>query len=105
MQNLKHIVPRPFWPLLGQMRRRLRAIPTRTQQQKRRLEAEESLTESDRQLLAKTSSDIHYNDTIYRGDCRHYFSVGLSSIQCIDRAMAAAKLTEIQTALDFPCGH
>lgn len=53
----------------------------------------------------KASGDIHYNDTMYEGDGRHYFSVGLSAIHCIDRAVEAAKLTEIHTALDLPCGH
>jgi len=83
----------------------MRTIPARTRQQKKRLAGDKSLSESDRQLLMKVPSDIHYNDTMYNGDGRHYFSVGLSAVHCIDRAVTAAKLTEIQTALDLPCGH
>src|SRR5882724_4284591 len=105
VQTLKRVVPPALWPCLGRIRRRLRSIPARTQRQKQELESDNSLTESNRQLLTKVSSEIHPNDGMYQGDGRHYFSVGLSAIGCLDQALAATNLTDIKTALDMPCGY
>jgi SAM-dependent methyltransferase len=105
VQTLKRVVPSALWPCLGRIRRRLRSIPARTQRQKQELASDNSLTESNRQLLTKVSSEIHHNDGMYQGDGRHYFLVGLSAIGCLDQALAAANLTDIKTALDMPCGY
>ena len=104
VQRIKRIVPVSFWPYLGAARRWVRAIPPRPRLQKQRLLSDPSLTESERELLTKVSSRIYFNDGMYDGDGAHYFKVGLSAIHCIDEALERAKLTEVRTILDLPCG-
>lgn len=105
VHTLKQVVPRPLWPYLNQARRRLHSIHARTLRQKRALETDPNLTGADRELLKNVASEIHYNDTMYKGDGRHYFSVGLSAIRCLDYALTAAGLKAVNVALDMPCGH
>lgn len=103
-QSLKRLVPQPLWPYLGAARRWVRAIPPRPLLQKQRLLSDPTLTERERELLAKVSSRIYYNDGMYDGDGAHYYKVGLSAIYCIDDALERAKLTNVRTILDLPCG-
>ena len=103
-KTLKRVVPSPLWPYLGALRRFVRAVPLRTSLQKKRLLSDPTLTQTQRELLAKVSSRIYPGDGMYHGDGTHYFKVGLSAIQCIDEALAAANFTEVQRILDFPCG-
>ena len=103
-QRLKRVVPSPVWPYLGAIRRFMRALPPRTQFQKRKLLSDPTLTERERKLLSKASSHIYPGDGMYHGDGGHYFRVGLSAIRCIDEALARADLKEVRTILDLPCG-
>ena len=103
-KTLKRVVPSPLWPYLGAVRRFIRAIPLRTNLQKKRLLSDPALTEPERALLAKVSSRIYPGDGMYHGDGAHYFKVGLSAIRCIDEALAQTNLTDVQRILDFPCG-
>lgn len=104
VKALKRIVPRPLWPYLGAGRRWLRTLPPQTEEQKKRLLSDASISESERGLLSKVSSRIYYNDGMYHGDGAHYFKVGLSAIACINEAVAANGLRTVRSILDFPCG-
>jgi SAM-dependent methyltransferase len=102
--QIKRIVPRTLRPYLGAMRRWVRSMPPRPRLQKHRLLSDSSLTETEQTLLSKVSGKIYFNDTMYDGDGAHYFKVGLSAISCIDSSLAQAKLTNVRTILDLPCG-
>jgi len=90
---------------LGDVRRRLRARPSRTRRQKESLLTDASLPPRERDLLSLIESRISPNDGMYKGDGNHYFKVGLSAINCIDKAIAAAGLGDPKRVLDLPCGH
>ena len=103
VKALKRVMPRSWWPYLGGVRRCMRAIPPRPLLQKQRLLSDSSLTETERELLKKVNAKIYFNDSMYDGGA-HYYKVGLSAIQGIDEALEQAKLTELRTILDLPCG-
>jgi SAM-dependent methyltransferase len=90
---------------LGDVRRRLRARPSRTQRQKELLLKDASLSPRERDLLGLIDSRISPHDGMYKGDGAHYFKVGLSAINCIENAMAAAGLSVPKRVMDLPCGH
>jgi SAM-dependent methyltransferase len=100
----KRVIPQPFWPYLGAVRRWVRSMPPRPRLQKQRLLSDPSLTETERELLSRVSGKIYFNDTMYDGDGAHYYKVGLSAIRCIEEALAQANLTKVRTILDLPCG-
>ncbi len=102
--KLKRVVPRPLWPYLGAVRRWVRVIPPRPLLYKKRLLADPSLTPGERELLSKASSRIYYRDGMYNENGVHYYEVGLSAIACIDEALEQAKLTDVRSILDLPCG-
>jgi SAM-dependent methyltransferase len=104
VQKLKRVVPRQFWPFLGAARRSLRTLPSRTERQRNKLLSNPTLTQGQRELLAKVSSRIYRDDGMYHGDGTHYFKVGLSAIHCIDEALQDANLNDRRTILDLPCG-
>src|SRR5882724_969083 len=104
VQSIKRVVPRSWWPYLGGVRRWVRAIPPRPLLQKQRLLSDPSLTETERELLKKVSGKIYFNDRMYDGNGAHYYKVGLSAIRCIEEALERAKLTDVRTILDLPCG-
>ncbi len=104
VQKLKRAVPRSLWPYLGAVRRYAMIRSRRPALQKQRLLSDPALTNTERDLLASVSPKIYFNDTMYAGNGEHYFKVGLSAIHCIDEALAQAKLNEVRTILDFPCG-
>jgi SAM-dependent methyltransferase len=104
VQKLKRVVPRPFWPYLGAVRRWVRVIPPRPLLYKKRLLSDSSLTPGERELLSKVSSRIYYQDGMYNEDGPHYYKVGLSAVACIDEALERAPSTDVQTILDLPCG-
>jgi SAM-dependent methyltransferase len=79
--------------------------PLRTGWEKQRLLSDPRLSETERSLLSAVSSRISRRDTMYRGDGRRYFRVGLSAIECIDEALAAGGPGTVDTVLDLPCGH
>jgi SAM-dependent methyltransferase len=103
-QTLKRIVPAGLWPLLGSVRRFVRSIPVRTRLQKKKLLSDPAIRERDRELLSKVASRVYRGDWMYDGDGVHYFKVGLSAIDCIDDAIAAAQLSNVRRILDLPCG-
>lgn len=102
--TIKRFIPRPLWPYLGATFRRLRTLPPRTLLQKKRVLADSSLGDRERELLERTSSLIYYDDRMYTGDGAHYFRVGLSAIHCIDEAIERAKVQNLRDILDLPCG-
>ena len=90
---------------LGDIRRQLRARPSRTRRQKELLLTDATLLPRERDLLSRIESRISPNDGMYKGDGNHYFGVGLSAIECIDAALSAANVKDPQKILDLPCGH
>lgn len=90
---------------LGRIRRQWRARARRTLQQKERLLRDPSLTAPERTLLAQVDARISPHDGMYVGDGNHYYRVGLSAIQCIERVVKAANIHKIAEGLDLPCGH
>src|SRR5918993_1992586 len=105
VHTLKRVVPRGLHPRLGAARRLLRSLPPRTAAQKVRLLEDPSLNASERELLRRASSRVHYDDGMYKGDGAHYFKVGLSALCCIDEAVESAGLAEVRRVLDLPCGY
>jgi SAM-dependent methyltransferase len=55
----------------------------------------------------QVETEISSNDEMYNGDDKHYFSVGSSALNCIEKALSiSGKHKEgIHNILDFPCGH
>ncbi|HEX8422866.1 MAG TPA: class I SAM-dependent methyltransferase, partial [Pyrinomonadaceae bacterium] len=90
---------------LGAVRRGVRALSFRTEKQKRRLLADETLAAPERELLGAVESRISARDTMYTGDGAHYFKVGLSAMRVVEAALRAAKLSSVERVLDLPCGH
>lgn len=90
---------------LGRVRRWLRSRPARTQQQRETLLQETGLTFAERELLGQVETRISPDDGMYVGDGEHYYRVGLSAIDCIERAMEAAQVNIPANALDLPCGY
>lgn len=104
VKTLKLIVPRPFWPYLGAVRRWVHTVPPRSLLNKKRLLADPSLTQPERELLKKVSSRIYYRDGMHDEDGVRYYRVGLSAIRCIDEALERGKVKDVRTILDLPCG-
>ena len=90
---------------VGDVRRQLRARPSRTKRQKELLLKDASLLPRERDLLYRIESLISPHDGMYKGDGNHYFRVGLSAIDCIDAAISAAGNSDPHRILDLPCGH
>jgi 2-polyprenyl-3-methyl-5-hydroxy-6-metoxy-1,4-benzoquinol methylase len=91
----------------GRIRRlglRLTVIPPRTALEKRWLARTSDLAAADMQLLGRVDSRVHPYEDMYGGDGRHYFSVAVSAIRCIDAALAAAGASAPEAILDMPCG-
>jgi SAM-dependent methyltransferase len=103
VKTFKRVVPRPFWPYLGAVRRWVNTVPPGPLLNKKRLLADTSLTEPERELLKKVSSRIYFRDGMYE-DGVHYYRVGLSAIRCIDEALKGRDLQDVRTILDLPCG-
>jgi SAM-dependent methyltransferase len=57
------------------------------------------------QRLKQTKLDISPNDGMYEGDLYAYLNCGLSAIDNIERAIAAAGNTPINSILDFASGY
>ena len=104
VKTLKRVVPRPFWPYLGAVRRWVECVPPRPLLHKQRLLSDPSIEESERELLKQVSSRIYYKHGMYNEDGGHYYKVGLSAIRCIEETLQQAHLTEVRTILDLPCG-
>ncbi|HKP73038.1 MAG TPA: class I SAM-dependent methyltransferase [Pyrinomonadaceae bacterium] len=98
-------LPRRLRARLGAVRRRVRALPFKTERQKQRLLADGDLDATARELLRQVESRISPRDVMYDGDGAHYFKVGLSAMRCIDEAARRANLTAVRNILDLPCGH
>ena len=103
--TLKQILPRQLRTRLGALRRRVRALPFRTEAQRRRLLGDQTLAATERELLRQVESRISPRDTMYAGDGAHYFKVGLSAMRAIEEALREAKLSSVERVLDLPCGH
>ncbi|HEY9405201.1 MAG TPA: class I SAM-dependent methyltransferase [Pyrinomonadaceae bacterium] len=103
--TLKQILPRQLRTRLGTVRRRVRALPFRTEAQRRRLLEDQTLAATERELLRQVDSRISPRDTMYTGDGAHYFKVGLSAMGIVEEALRRANLAEVGRVLDLPCGH
>jgi SAM-dependent methyltransferase len=79
--------------------------PGRTWWQKKQLLETPQLTPRQRELLRAVSSRIIGHDAMYKGDGAHYFSVGMSAIECVDEALESAGQREVRNILDLPCGN
>ncbi len=73
----------------------------------RGLLTDELLPRRDKRLLRSVSLRVHRNDGMYiPASGRHYFSVGLSAVRCIERALAGRNgRGPVRRILDFPCGY
>lgn len=73
----------------------------------RGLLTDELLPRRDKRLLRSVSLRVHRNDGMYiPASGRHYFSVGLSAVRCIERALAGGNgRRPVRRILDFPCGY
>ncbi len=81
---------------------RLSINPLRTAVQKWRFGRRPELSAAERELLGRVDSRVHPYEDMYGSD---YFSVSLSALRCLDKALAAAKLAPPATILDMPCGY
>jgi SAM-dependent methyltransferase len=104
-RELKELLPRPVRRRLGRTRRWVYARPARTRKQQEALLASPALTPAENELVGRVASRISYKDEMYTGDGEHYFKVGLSAIDCIEEALRAAQLANVQSILDLPCGY
>jgi len=73
----------------------------------RQLLSDNNLSAKDKALLKKVSLRVHPKDGMYiTGEARHYLSVGLSTIRCIESAFEGSNGSEsISSILDLPCGY
>jgi SAM-dependent methyltransferase len=55
--------------------------------------------------LAQVFTGIDNLDEMYAGNPAHYYAVGLSALDCIERGLARAGRDSVDSILDFPCGH
>ena len=84
---------------------RVRVNPLRTAVEKRALQRSSDLSDAERELLRRVDSHVHPYEDMYQGDGRHYFSVAVSAVSCLDRAREAAGVGEPSSILDMPCGY
>ena len=62
------------------------------------------LSQRDKELVARVSSRISRDDTMFEGDVASYFLVGLSGLRAIENALESRSNLSIRTILDLPCG-
>lgn len=74
---------------------------------KKKLLLSNVLSDEDKALLNKVSLRIHRNDGMYMpATARHYLSVGLSAIRCIENALDKKNGEKVvRSILDFPSGY
>ncbi len=67
----------------------------------------DALTHEEKAVLNKVSLLVHHYDGTYLpAPASHYLSVGLSAIQCIDKALNQTSVNRaIRRVLDFGCGY
>ena len=68
--------------------------------------ADGTLSTNETNILKRVSLQVHRSDEMYVPfNAKHYLSVGLSAIRCIDAALAqSGRVHSVQSILDFPCG-
>ena len=65
-----------------------------------------NLTDIEKNLIEKVSSQVHRKDGMYEDSALEYLSLGLSAVRVIQEALhSARKERELGAILDFPCGH
>jgi SAM-dependent methyltransferase len=74
---------------------------------KYKLLASDDWSEEEKKLLKQVSLKVHRYDGMFMDSgSRHYISVGLSAIRCIENALKKSrKINSIRSILDFPCGY
>ena len=55
--------------------------------------------------LSSLITTISPADSMFSGDREHYFWAGRSALECVRLGLQLAGKTEVQSILDFPCGH
>lgn len=103
--ELKYLLPRSARQRLRNTQRWTQSRPSRTREQRDAMLASSALTQSEKDLLRRVPSVISYQDQMYRGNGEHYFKVGLSAIDNINKSLQAAQLTDVRDVLDLPCGY
>jgi SAM-dependent methyltransferase len=103
--KLLHELQRGLRRRFNAIRRRADVLVVRTASQKRRLAEDPSLKSWERELLLRASSCIHPEDDMYRGDGVLYYKVALSALRCIEEGLKAARISQVRTVLDMPCGY
>ncbi len=73
---------------------------------KRKLLLDNTVSVEEKALLNEVTLQVHRKDGMYIPlEARHYLSVGLSAIRCIETALDKSNETAaVRTILDFPCG-
>jgi 2-polyprenyl-3-methyl-5-hydroxy-6-metoxy-1,4-benzoquinol methylase len=61
-------------------------------------------TEDDRAIVAKIDCRISTADTMFEGDVKNYFLVGLSGLKAVDRVLQKCPNLVVKNVLDLPCG-
>jgi SAM-dependent methyltransferase len=102
---VRPLVPGVFRRPLVAARRKVRARRARVRRQHQRLIDSARLPASQRDLLRRVSSQIAWREGVFDGDTAHYLLVGLSAIECVEAALAAAGTRPPQRILDLPSGH
>lgn len=66
-----------------------------------------ALSDEEKALLNKVSGQVHRNDGTYTPTAaRHYLSVGLSAVRCIENALNKSNQDKaVRDVLDFGCGY
>jgi SAM-dependent methyltransferase len=97
------------WRLAHWLRSRVAAIvaPMDIRRAQKKWAADPSVSNQEKALLAQISLRVHPNDEMYIPfDARHYLSVGLSALGCIETALQKSDAKpQVKSLLDFPCGH
>ncbi|MFN2530014.1 MAG: trans-aconitate 2-methyltransferase [Pyrinomonadaceae bacterium] len=102
---VRKIIPTPFRSFLGGLRRKVIANPLRVRLQRDRLLKSSALSATQRALLQQVNINLHYRDGMYAGNGEHYFRVGLSALECIEKVIANVDSIDIENVLDLPCGY
>ena len=88
-------------------RKKKKQIKNDFYQASKHLQASVDITPNQKHLLSKVNLQLNDSDEMYKpNNALHYLTVGLSAIQCIEKALQLSqRQNEIKTILDFPCGN
>jgi SAM-dependent methyltransferase len=104
-QQVRRLVPASLRPRLGALRRSILAHPLRVESHRQRLLEDPALEARHAALLGGVSTRVHPDDGMYAGEGTHYFTAGLSAVDCVEEVLRRAAPTEVREALDLPSGY